>query len=343
MTLGLLEAEVAASAPDAHRKLLLCVHDLTITVPSRDGALELVSDAHLEIATGSVVGLVGETGSGKSLVARSMAGLLPRSLRVTRGSISFDGAELLGTKRGLGRQLRGPGIAYVPQNPFASLEPVTKIERQFRAAAKAHTDWTRAEVRQRALDRLHDVGIREPERVLSGYTHQLSGGMAQRVVIALSTLLHPRLVIADEPTTGLDPTVQKRVLEMLVRSCTEIGSSVLLISHDLGIVSTFADQINVMYAGRTVERGEAEALFSAPLHPYTYGLLASLPRDGSPGAVMPGTLPEPSERGEGCPFAARCGHAGEVCRTVPPLELAGGITGDGRWVACHLHRHGAAA
>jgi peptide/nickel transport system ATP-binding protein len=247
---------------------------------------------------------------------------------------------LLGTNRGRSRELRGPGIAYVPQNPFASLQPVMKIERQFRAAAKAHTNWSRGEVRERALERLHGVGIREPERVLSGYAHQLSGGMAQRVVIALSTMLRPRLVIADEPTTGLDPTVQKRVLEMLVRSCSEIGSSVLLISHDLGIVSTFADQINVMYAGRTVEYGDAEALFSSPIHPYTYGLLASLPRNGVPGAVMGGTLPDPNERGIGCPFAPRCGHAVDACATVvPPLEMAG----DDRWVACHLARSDAAA
>lgn len=314
---------------------LLSVAGLRVGITARKGFAPLVSDASLTIGRGEVVGLVGETGSGKSLVAKSVAGLLPKGLEVMSGSIYFDDVDLTKATAARVWSIHGVGIAYVPQNPFSSLQPVMTLERQFRAAARAHTTWTKAEVRERAMQRLHDVGLRDPARILQSYAHQLSGGMAQRVTIALSTLFAPRLVVADEPTTGLDPTVQKRVLETLVSSCVEAGSSVLLISHDLGIVSTFADEINVMYAGRTVEMGPAEEVFSAPLHPYTWGLLASLPREGKPGAVMGGSLPEPTERGAACEFQIRCPHATKDCGEQMPsfVEVL-----EKRHVACHLYR-----
>jgi peptide/nickel transport system ATP-binding protein len=319
---------------------LLSLSGLKVGIASRKGVFPLVSDASLTIGRGEVTGLVGETGSGKSLVAKSIAGLLPRGLEVVSGSISFDGLELTKATKAQLRAIHGVGISYVPQNPFAALAPVTTLERQFRAAARSHTTWTKAETRDRAMQRLSDVGLRDPARILQSYAHQLSGGMAQRVVIALSTIFSPKLVVADEPTTGLDPTVQKRVLETLVAACTEIGSSVVLISHDLGIVSTFADNINVMYAGRTVEIGPAAEVFATPLHPYTWGLLASLPRGGKPGAVMRGSLPEPTERGCGCEFAVRCPNATGGCAVSSPTLLE--VIEDRR-VSCHLYREPASA
>jgi oligopeptide/dipeptide ABC transporter ATP-binding protein len=319
---------------------LLSLSRLKVGITSRNGVFPLVSDASLTIGAGEVTGLVGETGSGKSLVAKSIAGLLPRGLEVVSGSIVFDGVELTNATKAQLRAIHGVGIAYVPQNPFAALAPVTTLERQFRAAARAHTSWTKSEIRDRAMQRLSDVGLRDPARILQSYAHQLSGGMAQRVVIALSTIFSPRLVVADEPTTGLDPTVQKRVLETLVAACTEMGSSVILISHDLGIVSTFADNINVMYAGRTVEVGPASEVFATPLHPYTWGLLASLPREGKPGAVMRGSLPEPTERGCGCEFAVRCSNATDGCSVSSPAFIE--VIEDRR-VSCHLYREPASA
>jgi oligopeptide/dipeptide ABC transporter ATP-binding protein len=314
---------------------ILGVHDLKVVIARNPNGAPLVSQAELTVHRAEVVGLVGETGSGKSLVARSIAGLLPRGLKITKGEIRFDGRDLATAKKAQLRAVHGTGISYVPQNPFAALEPVMKIDRQFRAAARAHTSWDKQEVRDRALDRLHEVGLRDPARILDSYAHQLSGGMAQRVVIALSTLFTPKLVVADEPTTGLDPTVQKKVLETLVKACTEVGSSLLLISHDLGIVSEFADRINVMYAGRTVEMGPADMVFSDPLHPYTWGLLATLPRSGQPGVVMGGNLPDPNQRGAGCEFTPRCPHATSGCGIISPAMEEVLLT---RHVACHLYR-----
>jgi oligopeptide/dipeptide ABC transporter ATP-binding protein len=274
---------------------------------------------------GAVVGLVGESGCGKSVTAMSVMRLLPSPpSRVDRGSIRFDGIDLLSLDEDAMRDMRGNRIGMIFQEPMTSLNPTFTVGFQIAEVLRIHRGLSKAEARTAAIELLGMVGIGAAERRIAQYPHELSGGLRQRAMIAMTIACRPALLIADEPTTALDVTIQAQILDLIRRLQREIGMSVLLITHDLGIVAEMCERVLVMYAGRIVERAGVAALFRRPRHPYTAGLLASSPRLGDKQALLPtipGMVPSPGQRGAGCYFAARCPCAIERCRVeAPPLE-----------------------
>ena len=303
---------------------MLRVRDLTVRFRTEDGPVLAVDSASFEVSGREVLALVGESGCGKSVTALAPTGLLPANARVT-GSVSFDDVELLGLRGPSLRDVRGRDIAYVFQEPMTSLNPVLTVGRQIGEVLRRHQSLRGHEARARATELLDLVGIPLPERRLREYPHQLSGGMRQRVMIAMAVACRPKLLVADEPTTALDVTIQAGVLDLLRTLRTEIGMAVLLITHDLGVVADIADRVVVMYAGRTVEQASATALFAAPSHPYTRGLLDAVPNparhlDGGLREI-PGRVPVLAESPGSCTFADRCPYADEVCRdTRPDME-----------------------
>ena len=318
---------------------LLEVRDLRITFP-RDGAPPLVpvDDVSLSVRQGELVALVGESGCGKSLSGLAIPRLLPDSAHLGPDtSITMRGEELSHLNEKAMRHWRGRRIAMVFQDPMASLNPVMRVGAQIGEAITAHQRVDSAEVRRRAIALLDEVGIADPAERVDAYPHQLSGGMRQRVMIAMALAGEPELLIADEPTTALDVTVQAQILELLDRLRQERGLGVLLITHDLGIVAGRADRVLVMYAGRIVEQAETMPLFSAPQHPYTKGLFASIPRlDSEGGRLVPiaGTVPPPDQWPAGCRFHPRCPVAVSRCRTErPPLAPIGEAHDVACWVA----------
>jgi oligopeptide/dipeptide ABC transporter ATP-binding protein len=314
---------------------------LEVDFPSRTGPVRAVRGMDLTLAPGEVLGIVGESGSGKSVTALAAMGLLPRGAEV-RGSIRFGGRELVGSKERDLTTVRGTGLAMIFQDPMTSLNPVYTVGWQITEAILAHQDVSKDAARRRAVELLATVGIAEPQRRADDYPHQLSGGMRQRVVIAIAMANRPRVILADEPTTALDVTVQAQVLESLRTALTETGAALLLITHDLGVVAGLADRVLVMYAGRAVETGTAEDVFFRPSMPYTVGLLASVPRlddDGERLRQIPGSPPPANGRSAGCPFAPRCPLATDECRAREPeladVDRAGPQPGPHR-AACHL-------
>src|SRR3984957_14959285 len=293
------------------------------------------------LAAGEVLGIVGESGSGKSVTALATMGLLPKSADV-RGSIRFQGRELLGLKEKQLNEVRGTGIAMIFQDPMTSLNPVYTIGWQITEAILAHQDLSKEEANERAIELLQKVGIPNPADRVKNYHHQFPGGMRQRVVIAIGMANDPEVILADEPTTALDVTVQAQVLDSLRTAMTETGAALLLITHDLGVIAGLADRVLVMYAGRAVEVGTAEDVFYRPSMPYTLGLLGSLPRlDGDGSARLrqiPGSPPSMLGDRTGCPFAPRCPLATHLCRdTEPELVVVPSVTstaGEQR-AACH--------
>lgn len=253
---------------------------------SRHQSIRALHGVSFEVGESEVVGIVGESGSGKSTVVRSIIKLLMAPGRVTEGRVDFYGQPLLDLRERELRKIRGKDIGFVAQNPFSALNPVLRIEKQFENIAKAH-DFPRSELRRQALDLLEATGVKDAERVLDGYAHELSGGMAQRVVIAMALFLNPRLVIADEPTTALDLTVQRQVLDTLTRLTVGSGRSMLIVTHDLGVVAKYCDRVLVMYQGRLVEQGPVSRVFVAPEHEYTASLLDSVvrPEEAPPGGT----------------------------------------------------------
>jgi oligopeptide/dipeptide ABC transporter ATP-binding protein len=278
-----------------------------------------VDGVSFRIAPGSTLGLVGESGCGKSVTAMSILRLIQTPPgKITNGSILFEGRDLLQLSEEEIRQIRGNRIAMVFQEPMTSLNPVFTLGDQITEALLAHEKVTHAEARERALDMLRRVKIPYAETILDQYPHQISGGMRQRVMIAMALVCRPQLIIADEPTTALDVTIQAQILELLRELQQEFGMSVLIITHDLGIVSDLADHVAVMYAGQIVEYATTGDLFSSPKHPYTLGLFHSRPQLGKKKArldVIPGTVPSPLNFPSGCRFHPRCGFVAEVCRS----------------------------
>ncbi|MGH6945253.1 MAG: ABC transporter ATP-binding protein, partial [Geminicoccaceae bacterium] len=273
-------------------------------------------------------GLVGESGCGKSVTARAIMRLLPTPpARIEGGRVLFDGQDLLRLDERSMRKVRGNRIGMIFQEPMTSLNPTFPVGFQVGETLRLHRRLGRAEIRSQVLDLLHVVGIGAPERRFDQYPHELSGGLRQRVMIAMALACHPRLLIADEPTTALDVTIQAQILDLLVRLRDELGMAILLITHDLGVVAEYADEVVVMYAGKLVEWADVRALFRAPRHPYTHGLLSSMPRlAGTRGRLttIPGTVPGPADRPPGCPFVGRCPRAIERCPAeFPPLEREG--------------------
>jgi peptide/nickel transport system ATP-binding protein len=284
---------------------------------------------------GAVVGLVGESGCGKSVTAMSVMRLLPSPpSRVDRGSIRFDGIDLLSLDEDAMRDMRGNRIGMIFQEPMTSLNPTFTVGWQIDEALRLHTPLGREARHQRCLELMRLVGIGAAERRLKQYPHELSGGLRQRIMIAMALACEPRLLVADEPTTALDVTIQAQILDLLSGLRDRLGMAILLITHDLGVVAEYCDQVVVMYAGRVVEKAPVRPLFARPRHPYTAGLLASIPKlDGVRGLLptIPGMVPSPGNRPPGCPFADRCPNVLARCRAEMP-PLAGGP--DGHAFAC---------
>ncbi|HEV7654218.1 MAG TPA: ABC transporter ATP-binding protein [Mycobacteriales bacterium] len=315
---------------------LLEVTDLAVTFTRRGRRdVRAVDGVSFSVDSGRTLGLVGESGSGKSVTSLAVMGLLPRRGVRIGGKVEFEGKELLGLRQDALRDLRGREIAMVFQDPLSSLNPVVPIGVQVTEVLVRHRKMNGAAARKEAVDLLALVGIPDPDRRLKEYPHQLSGGMRQRALIAMAVACRPKLLIADEPTTALDVTIQAQILELLKELVREQGTALVLITHDLGVVAGLCDRVNVMYSGRIVEEADRRTLFVSPRHPYTTGLLGSIPRldsvEGSPLQPIPGsptdTLPWPSA----CAFAPRCSRKLEVCTTVTPeLEPDGP-----RWLRCH--------
>jgi len=308
---------------------LLSVRNLAVTFVVRgQPAVRAVDEVSFDIRPGQYVGLVGESGSGKSVSALAVLGLLPsRGVQVS-GNVLYRGTDLLTQSDAEMRKLRGREIAMVFQDPMSSLNPVVPVGVQVTEVIRRHEHADKAEARDRAESLLRKVGIPDPGRRLREYPHQLSGGMRQRVLIAIALACSPKLLIADEPTTALDVTIQAQVLEVLRELVADTDAALLLITHDLGVVAGLCDDVNVMYAGRVVESSSRNQLFAAPRHPYTGGLLASIPRldapRGAPLHPIPGSPTQTIPWDEGCAFAPRCHHKIDACLgTAPPLEPIG--------------------
>ncbi|HET7677116.1 MAG TPA: ABC transporter ATP-binding protein [Candidatus Limnocylindrales bacterium] len=309
---------------------LLDVDDLVVRFRTHEGTIHAVNGVSFELEEGETLGLVGESGCGKSVTNLAVMRLLPKPAgKVEGGRVIFDGQDLLALPEREMREVRGRDIAMIFQDPMTSLNPVLTIEEQMVETIRAHRQVSVADARQRAVELLSMVGIPHPADRLKSYPHQFSGGMRQRVMIAMALALEPKLLIADEPTTALDVTIQAQVLELLRDLTERAGTAVIVITHDLGVVAGITQRLNVMYAGHIVEAGTTDALFERPSHPYTVGLLHSIPRlDAPPGEKLipiEGVPPDQRRAPTGCPFAPRCAWRLEVCWTeMPPLEPVDG-------------------
>jgi oligopeptide/dipeptide ABC transporter ATP-binding protein len=327
---------------------ILEIDDLQVGFDTEAGLLRAVDGVSMSVAAGQTLGLVGESGCGKSVTAASVLRLVPSPPGVMLGgAIRFDGQDILKLSREALQQLRGREIAMVFQDPMTSLNPVFTIERQLWEVLSLRFGMDRVAARQRAAEMLRTVGIADPEARLAVYPHELSGGMKQRVMIAMALLCEPRLLIADEPTTALDVTVQAQILHLMRELQRKTGTALLFITHDMGVIAEMCDAVVVMYAGRVVERRPVVELFESPRHPYTRGLLDSIPRKGvAHKAELPtieGTVPSLLLPPPGCRFADRCRQhqsldaaAQRRCREQDPvLQADGSGSGEG-WVACHF-------
>lgn len=301
---------------------LLETRDLHVTFVTDDCATQVVRGIDLTVGSGEIIGLVGESGSGKSVTCMAAMGLLDDNARLS-GEIRWNGKPLDSQDDAAMSVLRGNALAMIFQDPMSALNPVQTIGKQLCEAIRLHSPTRpgRKELKQRAIGLLRDVGVPAPEERLKAYPHQLSGGLNQRMVIAMMLAGNPSLLIADEPTTALDVTVQAQIIDLLRSLRDERGMSIILVTHDLGVVAQICDRVLVMYCGRVVESGTATTLFRHPRHPYTQGLLASLPRiDSNDDALtpIPGVVPQSHELGEGCAFAPRCSHAAGSCYSSSP-------------------------
>jgi len=317
---------------------LLSVEHLTTVFDVAPRLVVAVNDVSFEVRTGETLGLVGESGSGKSVTAFSLIRLVQAPGRIAGGSVRFQGRELLTLPERDMRRVRGAGIGFVFQEPMAALNPVMRVGAHIAEALVVHGLASGAAARARAVELLHAVRIADAGRRVDDYPHQLSGGMRQRVMLAIALACKPPLVIADEPTTALDVTVQAQMLDLLREMKRAFDLSLLLITHDLGVVAETADRVAVMYAGRIVEQGLVRDIIRRPQHPYTRGLLASIPGGaaGSRLKAIDGTVPDMSSLPPGCAFAPRCADRLAVCGTaVPPITVAGAD----HTVSCHLHAH----
>jgi len=321
---------------------LLAVENLKTHFFTRSGVVKAVDGVSFSVARGEVLGLVGESGSGKTVTGWSILGLVDPPGRIVDGSIKLDGEELIGAGEERLRTHRGRDVAMIFQDPMMTLNPVLRIDTQMIEAVTAHEQVSQPAARARARAALEAVGIGAPDERLAAYPHQLSGGMRQRVAIAIALLNGPQLLIADEPTTALDVTIQAQILAEVQALCAERGTALIWITHDLAVVDGLADRIAVMYAGRIVEQGPVGAVFAHPLHPYTRGLIGSVPsrrqQPGAPLTQIPGMPPSPMALPPGCAFAPRCPRADDACAAAPAMT----DQGDDRAVRCwHPHRNGA--
>ena len=317
--------------------MLLSVKNLSTEFPVKKGIVRAVEDVSFDVDQGEILAIVGESGSGKSVTSLSIMGLLAEPGHVAGGSLEFEGKDLATLSEKQYRELRGNDMAMIFQEPMTSLNPVYRVGNQIVEAIRTHEKVSKAEAKDRAVDLLRKVGIPSPEARINDYPHQMSGGMRQRHGDHHALACNPKLLIADEPTTALDVTIQAQILDLLRRLRDDTGMAVLLITHDLGVVSETADRVVVMYCGQVVEEAEVRTLFDHPMHPYTLGLLKSIPRleddDSKRLYMIKGMVPNPLEMPPGCHFSDRCDSCMDICRTKVP-EL---VDVDGHKVRCFLY------
>lgn len=312
----------------------LQVENLNTQFFTKAGVVDAVNDVSFTVKRGEVLGLVGESGSGKSVTGFSILGLVDQPGKVTGGKILFKGDDLTKYSEEQYRNIRGSRISMVFQDPMMTLNPVLRVDTQMVEAIRAHEKVSKKDALMRARDALGQVGIPSPDERLKSYPHQFSGGMRQRVAFAIALLNKPDLIIADEPTTALDVTIQAQILYETQKLCRETGTSLVWITHDLTVVAGLADNICVMYAGKVVESGKVDNVLDKPLHPYTEGLIGSVPsrnKRGSPLTQIPGMTPSLLNLPKGCAFRMRCPYAAPVCETSPDITTCE----DGRLVRCH--------
>jgi peptide/nickel transport system ATP-binding protein len=315
---------------------LLAVENLRIEFPTRRGTLVAVHDVSFAIAPGEVLGVVGESGAGKSLTGSAIIGLLDPPGRIAAGTVVLDGKRIDNLPYEAMRRIRGREIGAIFQDPLTSLNPLYTVGRQIVETIRTHLDMSETEARSRAVALLEEVGIPAAARRIGHYPHQFSGGMRQRVVIALALAAKPRLIIADEPTTALDVSIQAQIIQLLKRLCQDHGTAVLLVTHDMGVIAETADRVAVMYAGRIVEIGPVADVIHRPQHPYSVGLMGSIPSivdERERLTQIDGSMPRLTAVPPGCPFNPRCPRAFDRCRSERPELLPAGAT----QAACWLH------
>jgi len=318
---------------------VLDVRDLRVEFPTRRGLLTALDGVSLSIKRGEILGVVGESGAGKSMTGMAILGLLEPPGRIVGGEIRLSGERIDTLSEPALEKVRGRRIGAIFQDPLTSLNPLFRIGDQLVETIRLHTDLTRDEAAERALNLLREVGIPAPEDRMSSYPHQFSGGMRQRVVIALALCAEPDLIIADEPTTALDVSIQAQITALLRQLCVDRGTAVMLVTHDMGVIAETADRVAVMYAGRLVETGPVDTVVRRPRHPYTDGLMGSIPslrRDVEDLSMIPGSMPRLDAIPPGCAFNPRCAHVGPRCRREAPR-----VTGEG--AACWLAMEGSTA
>jgi peptide/nickel transport system ATP-binding protein len=331
-----IQPQADAAATVAPQRPVLSVSNLSVGIRKSPQKLLVTREVGFEIQPGEFVGLVGESGSGKSITGLSILGLLPPALERRSGTVEFDGRDLTKMSGRALRQVRGDDISMIFQEPMSALDPVFTIGHQISETLLAHRDMSRKEARERAIQGLADVGIPSPERRYDDYPHQLSGGMRQRVMIAIALICEPKLLIADEPTTALDVTVQAQIVDLLKNLSHRTGTALLFITHDLGVVAESCTRMLTMYAGEIVEDNMVDDALRQPLHPYTSGLLRSVPRLSARKSRLPsirGRVPAAHEMPQGCRFQPRCDHAMPGCEAPQALERT-----DGARVRCWRHR-----
>jgi peptide/nickel transport system ATP-binding protein len=316
----------------------LCVRNLRVEFPTRRGTLVAVDDISFDIAPGEVLGVVGESGAGKSLTGAAIIGLLEPPGRVAGGEVRLQGQRIDNLPASVMRPIRGKRIGMVFQDPLTSLNPLYRVGEQLIETIRTHLALNEREARQRAVALLTEVGIQGAERRIDGYPHEFSGGMRQRVVLALALCAEPDLVIADEPTTALDVSIQAQIIQLLKRLCRERGTAVMLITHDMGVIAETADRVAVMYAGRIAEIGPVRDIVKNPHHPYTKGLMGSIPSlEGNAGRLVqiPGSMPRLTAIPNGCAFHPRCPHAFDRCRAQRPEPMPAGLSQAACWLVAH--------
>jgi oligopeptide/dipeptide ABC transporter ATP-binding protein len=308
--------------------VLLKINNLTTEFKTEKGVFSAVSGVNLTIGKGEILCIVGESGSGKTIASLSLMQLIPAAGKITSGEISFEGQDLLKIKKKEMSQIRGKTISMIFQDPMMALDPVFTCGSQIIEAVRIHEKVSYSSAYNKAIDLMKQVGIAHPERCMNAYPHELSGGMCQRVMIAMALSCNPKLLIADEPTTALDVTVQAQILDLLKKIRNEMNMSIMLITHDLGVVAEMADRVAVMYAGKVMEEGDVRSIFLNPQHPYTQGLIRSIPHpDQKNGKLysISGTVPSISSMPIGCRFSPRCPDAADICKQKEPemIQLSG--------------------
>lgn len=317
---------------------VLSVRDLHVDFSTRRGALKAIDGISFDIAPGEVLGVVGESGAGKSVTGSAVVGLIEPPGHISGGEIRLAGRRIDNLGAEEMRRVRGKEIGMIFQDPLTSLNPLYRIGDQLAETIRTHLPLSARAARARAIDLLADVGIPAPEQRIDSYPHEFSGGMRQRVVIALALAAEPKLVVADEPTTALDVSVQAQIIALIKKLCAERGTAVMLVTHDMGVIAETADQVAVMYAGRIVEKGPVADIIGQPMHPYARGLMSAIPSlvsDADRLVQIPGAMPRLASLPDGCAFHPRCDRCFDICTTLRPEPEPRGA----RRVACHLYTH----